>query len=147
MIHPQYFATIAVLLLVTTCRASPRYFNTCANGCGWRLDSNADGSVYISTPNNGAYQLWNWNNDLTITDAATGLCLDSNGYYVNTVTATCNGGNYQKWRGGPNMGQVYNVATNLCLVVNKFHLWPYPPIWSVQTQCCSQGDVMQNWSA
>jgi hypothetical protein len=137
------FLTLGALL-ISTVTSDTRHFITALNG--YRLDSNAAGSVYILGGNNGQNQVWNWNDDHTIRNGATGLCLDSQGYSSSTViTAVCNGSKNQEWFGGPKMGQLYNAATIRCLQV-------YTETGTqIITNCCiaqdDSGFKSQSWSA
>ncbi|MDQ1646830.1 MAG: hypothetical protein QOJ50_3014 [Cryptosporangiaceae bacterium] len=96
-------------------------YRSVATGC---LDSNADGSVYVLACNGGNYQLWKTSTEtggsVSLTDVATGRCLDSNRTAADKGTAytlPCNGGEFQHWTVESAAGNVrlHNKATGLCL--------------------------------
>jgi Ricin-type beta-trefoil lectin domain len=91
----------------------------------WVLDGNADGDIYVSTPNGGAYQDW-YLNGSTLESAGTGRCLDSNAN-GDVYSLGCNGGNYQNWIFYAN-GWIKDAQTGRCLNAGWF---------GVTTQFCT----------
>ncbi|MGW5577188.1 RICIN domain-containing protein [Micromonospora chokoriensis] len=88
---------------------------------GRYIDSNAAGSAYTLPNNSGPYQAWNVSIDdtFTITNVATGRCLDHNVALKRVTTGPCTPNNpYQKWNLLIN-GLMQNEASGQCLDDNR----------------------------